>query len=76
MISSILILWKGQISVAQFAYFSFKCESVNMPLAVPSPVLVLQALEGALQLFSVLAVQVGQQVAVGGVLLEGGAGVT
>ncbi len=50
--------------------------SVNMPLAVPSPVLILQALEGALQLFSVLAVQVGQQVAVGGVLLEGGAGVT
>lgn len=43
---------------------------------IPSPVLVLQAVEGALQLFSVLAVQVGQQVAVGGVLLEGGAGVT
>lgn len=40
------------------------------------PVLVLQTVECALQLLSVLAVQVDQQVALGGVLLEGGAGVT
>lgn len=70
------IFFGNPISAAQFAHFSYKCENVNVLLTEPSPVLVLQAVEGALQLFSVLAVQVGQQVAVGGVLLEGRAGVT